>query len=108
MFILKCTNLTSFCSLIVSPFNWTLSVSSCWVNRKGPSTCLHVSVFPSENDDDRKTADNNAGQDEYGGSHYPVQGHDARPVVFAGLASFWTGKTLEYSRGSVLTQFILK
>ena len=54
-----------------------------------------MTVAPSENGDDGQTADDDDLQNEDGRPHDPVEGDDARAVVFADVASLRAGQALE-------------
>lgn len=71
-------------------------------------THLHVAIFPREKDDCWETGDDTAFQNEDSGPHQPVQGHHARRIILAGLATLGTGKTLEHSVHVILALFSLR
>lgn len=71
-------------------------------------TCLNISVFPRKNNNNRQTADDDTGQDEDSGAHHPVERHHTGSIVFAGLASLWTGQTLKHPQPSVLVLVALE
>jgi hypothetical protein len=51
---------------------------------------LDAAILPGEENNDRQTAYDDAGQDEYRRAHYPVQGHNTGTVILAGFAALRT------------------
>ena len=52
-------------------------------------------VAPGENGHDGQAADDDNLEDEDGGPHDPVEGHDARAVIDANVATLRAGQALE-------------
>lgn len=69
---------------------------------------LDVAILPGEENNNRQTAYDDAGQDEYGRAHYPVQGHNTGTVILAGLTALCALQTLEHSRLAILVVHLLQ
>lgn len=69
---------------------------------------LDAAILPGEENDDRQTADDDAGQDEYGRAHDPVQGHNTGAIILAGLTALCALQTLEHSWLAILVVHLLQ
>lgn len=66
-----------------------------------------MAVLPREKNDRRQAGDDAALQDQYRGSHQPIQGHHARRAVLAGLAPLGARQALEHPALGVLAPLTL-
>lgn len=68
---------------------------------------LHVSIFPCKKSDGWQAGDDAALQDQNRRAHQPIEGHDARRVVLAGLAPFGARQAFKHSALGILALLAL-